>query len=147
MIPSRAAPLVVDLKPDMSEAALALKLARSPRASRATRLAKAGLSPVAVGLMREAGELPAEPEGLAARAKACPVNVSGFAGLERAISSAGGVRWSALDENLMLMARPGVFVAGEMIDWEAPTGGYLLQACFSTGAAAGRGAVGWVRRA
>ena len=72
------------------------------------------------------------------------MRVTGVAGLERAISSAGGVRWDALDERFMLRARPGVFVAGEMIDWEAPTGGYLLQACFSTGAAAGRGALGWM---
>ena len=91
--------------------------------------------------MREAGALPSDPAALAARAKACPVRVAGVAGLARAISSAGGVRWSAIDESFMLKARPGVFVAGEMIDWEAPTGGYLLQACFSTGAAAARGAL------
>ena len=96
--------------------------------------------------MREAGELPAEPGGLAARAKLCPVDVTGHAGLERAISSAGGVRFAALDDNLMLNATPGVFVAGEMIDWEAPTGGYLLQACFSTGAAAAKAALAWAAR-
>ena len=135
--------LTVDLKPDLSEAALVAKLSAAARASRSTRLAKAGLSPVAIGLMREAGELPADPAGLAARAKACPVLVTGFAGMERAISSAGGVRWAALDEAFMLKALPGVFVAGEMIDWEAPTGGYLLQACFATGAAAARGALAW----
>jgi predicted flavoprotein YhiN len=66
------------------------------------------------------------------------------AGLDRAISSAGGVRWDALDARSMLKTHPGVFCAGEMIDWEAPTGGYLLQACFSTGAAAARGALAWV---
>ncbi len=136
--------LTVDLKPDLSEIALAGKLARHPRASRATRLTKAGLSPLAAGFMREAGELPAEPLALAALAKACPVRVVGVAGLERAISSAGGVRWSAIDEGYMLRAAPGVFVAGEMIDWEAPTGGYMLQACFSTGVAAGRGALAWL---
>jgi uncharacterized flavoprotein (TIGR03862 family) len=141
-----AAELVVDLKPDQSEAALATKLAGRPGASRATRLRKAGLSRLAAGLMREAGELPADPAALAARAKSCPVRVTGSAGIERAISSAGGVRWSALDERFMLRARPGVFVAGEMIDWEAPTGGYLLQACFATGAAAGRGALAWLAR-
>ncbi len=138
-----AARLIVDLKPDLSGAALAAKLATAARASRSTRLAKAGLSAVAVGLMREAGELPADPAGLAERAKACPVNVTGYGGLERAISSAGGVRWAALDEGLMLTSCPGVFCAGEMIDWEAPTGGYLLQGCFATGAAAGRAALGW----
>ena len=135
--------LIVDLKPDLVEAALAAKLSAAPRASRSTRLAKAGLAPVAVGLMREAGELPADPAGLAARAKACPVTVIGFAGLERSISSAGGVRWAALDESFMLKALPGVFCAGEMIDWEAPTGGYLLQASFATGAAAAQGALVW----
>ena len=137
--------LLVDLKPDLTEAAFVAKLGATPRASRSTRLAKAGLSPVAVGLMREAGELPAESAGLAARAKSCPVNVTGFAGLERAISSAGGVKWAALDQRFMLRASPGVFCAGEMIDWEAPTGGYLLQACFATGAAAARGALDWAR--
>ena len=135
--------LIVDLKPDLIEAALAEKLIGRPGASRATRLAKAGLSPVAAGLMREGGELPVEAAALAALAKACPVRVVGVAGLERAISSAGGVRWSAIDERFMLRAAPGVFVAGEMLDWEAPTGGYLLQACFATGAAAARGALGW----
>ena len=142
---SRAAVLTVDLKPDLSQAALAAKLRGRARASRTTRLAKAGLSPVAAGLMREAGEWPADAEALAALAKACPVRVTGVEGLARAISSAGGVRWQALDDRFMLKARPGVFVAGEMIDWEAPTGGYLLQACFSTGAAAARGASEWLR--
>ena len=141
-----AARLIVDLKPDVSEAALGAKLAAASRASRSTRLAKAGMSAVAIGLMREAGELPADPAGLAARAKACTVNVTGFAGLGRAISSAGGVRWAALDEAFMLKAQPGVFCAGEMIDWEAPTGGYLLQACFATGAAAARSALAWARQ-
>ena len=65
----------------------------------------------------------------------------GVAGLERAISSAGGVAWTEVDERLMLKALPRVFVAGEMLDWEAPTGGYLLQACFATGVAAARGAL------
>ncbi len=64
--------------------------------------------------------------------------------LERAISSAGGLRWGALDENLMLRDRPGVFAAGEMLDWEAPTGGYLLTACFASGAAAGQGALDYL---
>jgi predicted flavoprotein YhiN len=63
--------------------------------------------------------------------------------IDEAISSAGGVRWSELDENLMLRKMPGVFVAGEMIDWEAPTGGYLLQGCFATGNRAGANAAAW----
>ncbi len=65
-------------------------------------------------------------------------------GLDRAISTAGGIAWDAVDERLMLTALPGVFVAGEMLDWEAPTGGYLLQGCFATGRAAGLGAADWL---
>ena len=134
----------VDLKPDQSEETLAARLARNAKSSRSTRLAKAGISPVAAGLMREAGAWPADPAALANMAKACPLRAVGVAGRERAISSAGGVRWASIDERFMLRALPGVFVAGEMIDWEAPTGGYLLQACFATGAAAGRGALEWL---
>ena len=74
---------------------------------------------------------------LAARAKACPVSFTGPRPIDEAISSAGGVRWDELDDNLMLRELPGVFVAGEMIDWEAPTGGYLMQGCFATGTLAG----------
>jgi uncharacterized flavoprotein (TIGR03862 family) len=138
-----AADLTVDLAPDRSEAALAERLSRNPRASRSTKLAKAGISPVGAALMYEAGGPPSDPHALAALAKACPVRVVGVAGVERAISSAGGVRWAAIDERFMLKALPGVFVAGEMIDWEAPTGGYLLQACFSTGVAAAGGALAY----
>ena len=83
--------------------------------------------------------IPDDPAGLAARLKACPLRVVGVAPIARAISSAGGVEWSEIDENFMLRARPGVFVAGEMIDWEAPTGGYLLQGAFATGAGGGNG--------
>ena len=137
-----AAELIVDLKPDMGEDKLAARLAGPAKASRSTRLARAGLSPVAIALLRESGE---GPDDLAAQVKRCVLRVEGTAGIERAISSAGGVRWDGLDERYMLRARPGVFVAGEMIDWEAPTGGYLLQGCFATGAAAGRGALAWRR--
>jgi len=69
-----------------------------------------------------------------------------MAGLERAISTAGGIALSELNDHLMLINRPGVFVAGEMLDWEAPTGGYLLQACFSTGIAAASGMIDWLNR-
>jgi predicted flavoprotein YhiN len=71
--------------------------------------------------------------------KAIPLYLTGTAPLARAISTAGGVRWDEVDDRLMLRRRPGIFIAGEMLDWEAPTGGYLLQASFATGAAAGRG--------
>ncbi len=83
------------------------------------------------------------PDRLAALINAVPVRISGIAPIARAISTAGGILFDEIDENFMLRRKPGVFVAGEMLDWEAPTGGYLLQACFSTGAAAGRGAL-WV---
>ena len=78
-------------------------------------------------------------ESLAAIARQCPIPLTGPRPLAEAISSAGGVRWSELDEFLMLKRLPGVFLAGEMIDWEAPTGGYLLQGCFATGTRAARG--------
>ncbi|MBC7767328.1 MAG: NAD(P)/FAD-dependent oxidoreductase [Phycisphaerales bacterium] len=93
---------------------------------------------IAGNLLREQGALPSEPHALAALIKAAPVTLTAPRGLDRAISSAGGVAWSAVDENLQLRAIPGVYVAGEMLDWEAPTGGYLLQACFATGAWAAR---------
>jgi uncharacterized flavoprotein (TIGR03862 family) len=86
----------------------------------------------------------ADPERLAAAIKALPVTVTATRPLDEAISTAGGVRFEALDERLMLRALPGTFVAGEMLDWEAPTGGYLLTACFATGAAAGAGAREWL---
>lgn len=136
------ATLTLDLRPDLSAARLAERLAASRKGeSLANRLRKAaGLSPAAAGMLREGeGVLPAEPADLAARIKALPLTVTGMAGLERAISSAGGVERSQVTDGLMLTARPGVFVAGEMLDWEAPTGGYLLQASFATGAAAARG--------
>lgn len=139
-----SAQLSVDLRPDMSVEALASRLGASrKRESMANRLRKAaGLSPVAAGLLREAAmPLPTEPERLAGLIKALPLAVTGMAPLERAISSAGGVLHDALDGRLMLKARPGNFIAGEMLDWEAPTGGYLLQACFATGFAAACGAL------
>ncbi len=72
------------------------------------------------------------------------MRLTATAPIDRAISSAGGVSFREVDDNFMLRAKPGVFIAGEMLDWEAPTGGYLLQACFSTGAAAARGAIAWL---
>ena len=132
--------LAIDFRPDVEEGALAQRLVRKPGESVSTVLRKAGLPPVAAALMREAGTLPADAEGLARRAKHCAIRLIGTAPIARAISTAGGVAWSAIDPDSMAIRRPGVFVAGEMIDWEAPTGGYLLQACFSTGAAAGRAA-------
>ena len=142
-----SASLELDFKPDVAADVLARRLTRMPGQSLSTFLRKAAsLPPVAIALLREAGPLSADPTELAARLKACPLRVTGVAPIARAISSAGGVEWSEIDESFMLRTRPGVFVAGEMIDWEAPTGGYLLQGAFATGAAAGRGAAAWLER-
>ncbi len=81
---------------------------------------------------------------LAATLKAIPVTVTATTPIDEAISTAGGVPFEALDENLMLRQLPGVFCAGEMLDWEAPTGGYLLTACFATGRQAGQGVIRWL---
>ena len=140
----------VDLRPDRSVEQLAARLGRRrPKDSGSTWLRRAiGLEPVAVALLRESvdGALPADPATMAALVKAVPVEVIATMPIDRAISSAGGVRWSEVDEHLMLHRMPGTFVAGEMLDWEAPTGGYLLQASFSTGVVAARGALGWLAR-
>jgi len=84
------------------------------------------------------------PDALAKLIKAVPVRLTGIAPIARAISTAGGISFDEIDENFMLRHRPGVFVAGEMLDFDAPTGGYLLQAAFATGVAAGKGALAWV---
>ena len=107
---------------------------------------QAGIKGVKAGLLRECltkAELD-DPARLAAAIKALPLRLVATRPLDEAISSAGGVRFEALDAHLMLHARPGVFVAGEMLDWEAPTGGYLLTACFATGLAAGTAAAQWL---
>ena len=144
--------LIVDLKPDMDSAELVAQLQRErSKQSMSTYLRKAvRLSPVAIGLLQEAafarGVLLAnlDQTSLAAAIKAVPVRLIGVGSHEKAISSAGGVHFEAIDDAFMLADKPGVFVAGEMLDWEAPTGGYLLQACFSTGAVAGRGIAQWL---
>ena len=86
------------------------------------------------------------PDELAAFINAVPVGLNGIAPLTRAISTAGGISFAEIDAQFMLHKLPGIFVAGEMLDWEAPTGGYLLQASFATGAAAARGALHYLRR-
>lgn len=138
--------LMLDLRADLTLGTLAAKLG-GPRhgASMSTILRKrAGLSPAAALLAREAGPLPVEPDELARRIKAVPLRVTGLSAFERAISSAGGVCRVAVDDRLMLKAMPGVFVAGEMLDWEAPTGGYLLQGSFASGLVAAHGALAWL---
>ena len=141
------ATLTVDLRPDLSVEALAGRLAKPRGKDSVTNwLRKAGgLSAPAVGLLREIpGELPAGADKLARRIKAVRLTLTGVQGLARAISSAGGVKLDQLDAGLMLTVMPGVFVAGEMLDWEAPTGGYLLQASMASGAVAADGVVRWL---
>ena len=138
--------LTVDLRPDLSVEALAARLSK-PRGKESVSnwLRKAaGLSPAAIAVLREIGPVPEGPNKLALRIKGVRLKLTGMQGLERAISSAGGVRLDQTDERLMLTARPGVFVAGEMLDWEAPTGGYLLQAGLASGVVAARGVLAWV---
>jgi uncharacterized flavoprotein (TIGR03862 family) len=144
------AQVTLDLRPDIAKDALMARLSR-PRGSQslANHLRKAGgLSPLAASLLREgARDLPPDPIGLAERIKAMPLTLIATAPIEHAISTAGGVRLDALTDDLMLKAKPGVFVAGEMMDWEAPTGGYLLQGCFSTAALAAQGMREWLAKA
>ena len=151
-----SAMLRVDLRPDQTGDALLARLSRlRGRESLSNRLRKAvALAPEAINLMREAiimrdvgSALSHEPSALAALIKGLELRLDGTAGLERAISTAGGVRRCAVDERFMLRALPGVFAAGEMLDWEAPTGGYLLQASIATGRAAASGVLDWLRDA
>lgn len=139
--------LSVDLQPDLDVGRLASRLRRRRASdSSSTTLRRAGLPPVAGGLLREvtANRLPPEPAALAALAKAVPLRLDGVQPLARAISTAGGIALDEVDGTFMLRARPGTFVAGEMLDWEAPTGGHLLQATFATAVAAARGALAWL---
>jgi uncharacterized flavoprotein (TIGR03862 family) len=142
------AALHVALRPDLATDEIGRKLTL-PRGkqSLATFLRKTlKLSPVEIGLLQEStgGKLATlAPVEIARLVNAVPVRLSGVAPIARAISSAGGIAFSDIDGHFMLRVRPGVFVAGEMLDWEAPTGGYLLQACLATGAAAGRGVLEW----
>ncbi|MBE9605956.1 TIGR03862 family flavoprotein [Acetobacteraceae bacterium H6797] len=140
--------LIIDLRPDLSLEALAERLAAPRRGQSLSSFLKraASLPPVAIALLREAGAPPEAAVALAGLIKEFPLRLTGLAPIERAISSAGGVRREGLDEHLMLKERPGTFLAGEMLDWEAPTGGYLLQACFATAALAAEGASRWVTR-
>ncbi|WP_346346016.1 TIGR03862 family flavoprotein [Acetobacter thailandicus] len=142
------ATLMLDLRPGMSEADLTARLsAVRQRESLSNRLRKAlRLPPLAGALLRETGDVPATSKELAARLKAVPVRLVGTESRDRAISTAGGVMHTACDEHFMLTARPGVFVAGEMLDWEAPTGGYLLHACLATGRAAAKGVLEWLQQ-
>ncbi|WP_022721355.1 TIGR03862 family flavoprotein [Rhodopseudomonas sp. B29] len=144
--------LSIALRPDLDVAALTARLSK-PKAkqSMSTYLRKAaGLSPAGIGLLQEAARQDGvalaklAPDALAALINAVPVRLTSVAPIARAISSAGGIALDEIGDDYMLRKLPGVFVAGEMIDWEAPTGGYLLTACFATAVAAGQGAARWI---
>jgi uncharacterized flavoprotein (TIGR03862 family) len=149
---SGKATLDVALRPDLEGMDLIERLsAPKGKQSLSNFLRKAAhLSPVAIGLLQEAAKAQGlslsslSPDDLARRINAVPIELTGLAPIARAISTAGGIPFSELDGDFMLRRLPGVFAAGEMLDWEAPTGGYLLQASFATGAAAGRGALRWL---
>lgn len=138
--------LTLDLAPDRTEADLTQALAR-PRGAKsmATHLKRCGLDGLRAGLPRETvpGFDGLPPAAQARAIKAAPVALVRPRPLDEAISAAGGVRWESVDDALMLKALPGVFCAGEMLDWEAPTGGYLLTACLALGRAAGAAAAGF----
>ncbi|GAB6854955.1 TIGR03862 family flavoprotein [Asaia astilbis] len=135
----------IDLRPGVTPDALLTRLESfRARESQSNRLRRLGLSPAARWLLRENTAPNVTPQELVREIKACSVILTAPDSLARAISTAGGIRYDALDHGLMLKHRPGVFVAGEMLDWEAPTGGYLLQACFATGRAAADGVRAWL---
>jgi predicted flavoprotein YhiN len=138
----------LDLKPDRTLEWLTEKLSK-PRGKRslASFLEKTlGIHHVKAGLLREfvSKEDFTNPERLAAFIKTLPIPLVAPRPLDEAISTAGGVTFESLDESLMLKNSPGFFCAGEMLDWEAPTGGYLLTACFSSGYIAGNGVLDWL---
>jgi uncharacterized flavoprotein (TIGR03862 family) len=146
---SGSAELHLDLAPGKDRQRINAEVAH-PRGSRSLSShlqSRVGITGVKSGLLREL--MPkrdfADPALLASAIKALPLKLVAARPLDEAISSAGGVVFEALDENLMIRSLPGVFCAGEMLDWEAPTGGYLLTACFASGRAAGMGALAWLR--
>lgn len=133
--------LTIDLTPQQSYKKLQARLSKGRgKQSLSNYLRKAaGLSPAEIALLREAGPMPDAPADLARRIKALPIAVIAPYDIDHAISSAGGIALEEVDKYLMLRKLPGVFAAGEMLDWEAPTGGYLLQACFSMAERAAEG--------
>jgi uncharacterized flavoprotein (TIGR03862 family) len=146
--------LHVALRPDVAIGDLVKRLsAARGKQSFSNWLRKAtALPPAGIGLLQEAAIASSvslallNPEKLAGLINAVPIQLNGVAPIGRAISSAGGIAFDELDAGFMLRRLPGVFAAGEMLDWEAPTGGYLLQACFATGVAAGEGVLKWLKR-
>ncbi|MNZ86086.1 hypothetical protein D3C78_1048990 [compost metagenome] len=145
-----SATIHLDLLPNRSQEQIAKALAQ-PRGSKsmANHLrSRLGLDGVRAGLLRElsTAETYNDPGRLAAAIKTLPLTLLRPRPLDEAISSAGGVTFEAMDERLMTKALPGVFCAGEMLDWEAPTGGYLLTTCFASGRTAGLGALAWLEQ-
>ncbi|GBR22149.1 TIGR03862 family flavoprotein [Asaia spathodeae] len=139
--------IMLDLRPGMTQQVLQARLEGfRARESQSGKLRRLGLSPAARWLLREATPAHASADRLAQCIKSCPLDLISPDSLARAISTAGGIRREALDDGLMVRQRPGVFVAGEMLDWEAPTGGYLLQACFATGRHAAQGVKNHLRQ-
>ena len=140
----------IDLQPDLTADQLIDRFAkRRAKDSTATFLHRTiGLQPASASLLREStgNRIPTDHADLAALVKSASLVIEATMPIARAISSAGGISFSEVDESLMVRRLPGTFVAGEMLDWDAPTGGYLLQACFSTGFVAGRGALAWLGR-
>jgi uncharacterized flavoprotein (TIGR03862 family) len=151
---SGQATLRIALRPDLDSNQLIAQLSRPRgRQSLSNFLRKAvHLAPPAIGLLQETAITSAvslsslSPANLAKLINGVPIEVNGVAPIARAISTAGGIASSELDGDFMIRRLPGVFAAGEMLDWEAPTGGYLLQASFATGAAAGRGVLKWLEK-
>ena len=146
--------ITIDLRPDESLAQITERLDK-PRAKRTLKehlRKQLSLAPAAIGLVQEAiaadrgKSYGADASELARLIKALPLEVTGAAPLARAISTAGGIALEEIDETYMLKKMPGVFAAGEMLDWEAPTGGYLLQASLATGSAAGHGVLAYLNR-
>lgn len=138
--------IYLDLLPDLEEAVLAQKLKPVAKQSLNNIWRKAGLDQTKAALLREvlAKADWQNPQLVAAMAKCLPIQVKGFRPIDEAISTAGGVSRTALDEQLMLKYKIGVFCCGEMLDWDAPTGGYLLTACFATGRQAAQGVMHWL---
>ncbi len=136
------APLSLDLIPDLTEQQVRTKLSANPKQSLSNRLRKLLHDPVKQALVMEAARpLPPDPAPVL---KALPLPLIGPYPMDEAISTAGGLRLDALTPDLMLKTQPGVFAAGEMLDWEAPTGGYLLTACLATGKRAGQSAAAYL---
>jgi hypothetical protein len=146
--------LNIALRPDLEINGLIARLSQPKgKQSFSNFLRKAvQLSPVGIGLLQEAAKASGlslsslSPAALADLINAVPIRLTGTAPIARAISTAGGISFDELDADFMLRGLPGTFAAGEMLDWEAPTGGYLLQASFATGAVAGRGALKWLNQ-